>query len=166
MNELKKELEVRRAAMDTKATDFRVKRDEWNSPVFKCIYPEMSGTYVQDWIHTHCGGAELIINRPDLNPDDICRVCYDFSQDCGCCMNCGELGEECRCITLVDQDFTEVLPQRSLNYNFFLYILSCSISVPIASFILHPKLRLSYICGLSLGMSISLWRRMLSYPRL
>ena len=31
MNELKKELEVRRAAMDTKATDFRVKRDEWNS---------------------------------------------------------------------------------------------------------------------------------------
>ena len=31
MNELKKELEVRRAAMDTKATDFRIKRDEWNS---------------------------------------------------------------------------------------------------------------------------------------
>ena len=31
MNELKKELEVRRAAMDTKATDFRLKRDEWNS---------------------------------------------------------------------------------------------------------------------------------------
>jgi len=31
MNELKKELETRRAAMDTKATDYRVKRDDWNS---------------------------------------------------------------------------------------------------------------------------------------
>ena len=30
MNELKKELETRRAAMDTKATDFRSKRDDWN----------------------------------------------------------------------------------------------------------------------------------------
>ena len=31
MKELKKELEVKRASMDTKATDFRIKRDEWNA---------------------------------------------------------------------------------------------------------------------------------------